>query len=104
MLATKATSEYTFHVVDLTRFNERYGVEIPWTKPFDTEEVILELVEYEHKAPETKKLRNKNKGDVFPKQLSFKFTNDNSVGVFTEGKGAVNSTVCLSNITMISIL
>jgi len=41
----KATSGYTFHVVDLTRFNERYGVKyyVRASKPFDTsEEVTLE--------------------------------------------------------------
>ena len=56
----KANSGYTFHVVDLTRFNERYGVNyyVRASKPFDTsEEVTLELVDKNtNTVLETKKL------------------------------------------------
>ena len=92
----KATSGYTFHVVDLTRFNERYGVNyyVRASKPFDTsEEVTLELVDKNtNTVLETKKL-NKTSGDVsFQKTAQASNSQMTLVGVFTEGKGAVNST------------
>ena len=92
----KATSGYTFHVVDLTRFNERYGVNyyVRASKPFDTsEEVTLELVDKNtNTVLETKKL-NKISGDVsFQKTAQASNSQMTLVGVFTEGKGAVNST------------
>ena len=92
----KATSGYTFHVVDLTRFNERYGVKyyVRASKPFDTsEEVTLELVDKNtNTVLETKKL-NKTSGDVsFQKTAQASNSQMTLVGVFTEGKGAVNST------------
>ena len=92
----KATSGYTFHVVDLTRFNERYGVNyyVRASKPFDTsEEVTLELVDKNtNTVLETKKL-NKTSGDVsFQKTTQTSNSQMTLVGVYTEGKGAVNST------------
>ena len=92
----KATSGYTFHVVDLTRFNERYGVNyyVRASKPFDTsEEVTLELVDKNtNTVLETKKL-NKTSGDVsFQKTAQASNSQMTLVGVYTEGKGAVNST------------
>ena len=92
----KATSGYTFHVVDLTRFNERYGVNyyVRASKPFDTsEEVTLELVDKNtNTVLETKKI-NKTSGDVsFQKTSQASNSQMTLVGVFTEGKGAVNST------------
>ncbi len=92
----KADTGYTFHVVSLTRFNERYGVDyyVRASKPFDTsDEVTLELVDKKtNTVLETKKL-NKTSGNV-----SFQTTTQASnsqmtfVGVYTEGTGAVNST------------
>ena len=83
----KATSGYTFHVVDLTRFNERYGVNyyVRASKPFDTsEEVTLELVDKNtNTVLETKKL-NKTSGDVsFQKTAQASNSQMTLVGVFT---------------------